>query len=585
MVSEVAPVAFQAHVELLRWFLAHRGQVVEKIHGLLNAQDKPLQYQQDRRTLARQVEDCFYTLPATSPRQLQLRGQLQAVHWASGFRPREMPEFPNDLVEPAEMMMRAFQLWRGTRWPGRNGRIRYAQTLFNLYLMRCLELLVMRLWDAGAAGASERLAAVQGLLDELWKSSPADQPVLLRDARWLVPLAQSPTTDDLAPYFVVAEKVAGSLAEADRLEIHKATVLMAGGHLRSQLRHFTMQGATLADDSLVLSTRGTNALDFSMTIQGLVPMLKAYARARDGGERARQLELAGAICQGISVDPGLFVNRVDLLGAYTMIEHLFIATDAAGQAAYTAMGARHIGLLREYTALVAQLAQPLHEDCANFRPVAGTYSPHGVMYGYSSNITEHMSVKVLQPDAVTRFSMEDVFVDADPSAQKLEWVSSWRKLPHISAEVQKLYAYPQAFAEDIFARIELALRTGASGGAARTGRLFIVAEGDAPAAAGAANIPDLPLQFVLSSDQRVVAADKAQPCDEPRLLHRRQEGEFLVSYRTAGGWVAITKDLLTAVLGAGIDARVTGLPVAAAAVLRLMCLGLAADQRDASSLS
>jgi hypothetical protein len=582
VVSEAAPVPFQAHVELLRWFLAQRGQVVERIHGLLNAQDKPLHYQQDRRTLARQVEDCFFTLPATSAQQLQLRGQLQAVHWASGFRPREMPEFPNDLVEPAEMMMRAFQLWRGTRWPGRNGRIRYAQTLFNLYLMRCLELLVLRLWDAGAASAGERLASVQGVLDELWKSSPADQPVLLRDARWLIPLAQSPTTDDLAPYFVVAEKVAGSLTAADRLEIHKATVLMAGGHLRSQLRHFTMQGATLADASLVLSTRGTNALDFSMTIQGLVPMLKAYAQARSGGDRGRQLELAGAICQGISADPELFVNRVDLLGAYTMIEHLFIATDATGQVAYTAMGKRHVGLLREYAALVAQLAQPLHEDCANFRPVEGTYSPHGVMYGYSSNITEHMSVKVLQPDAVTRFSMEDVFVDADPSAEKLAWVSSWRKLPHMSAEVQRLYAYPQTFAEEIFGRIELALRTAAASSTLRTGRLFIVAEGDAAAEAGAANIPELPREFVLSSDEQLVAANKAQPCDEPRLLHRRQEGEFIVSYRTAGGWVAITKDMLTAVLGVGRDARVSDLPVEAAAVLRLMCRGLPCVQCDDS---
>jgi hypothetical protein len=583
VVSEAGAVRFEAHVELLRWFLAHRGRVVEKVQALLT-QDKPLHDQQDRRTLSRLVEDCFFTLPGTSAQQLQLRGQLQAVHWASGFRPREMPEFPNDLVEPAEMMMRAFQLWRGTRWPGRNGRDRYAQTLFNLYLMRCLELLVMRLWDAGPAAASDRLASVQGLLDELWKSSPADQPVLLRDARWLIPLAQSPTTDDLSPYFIVAEQVAGSLGEEDRLEIHKATVLMAGGHLRSQLRHFTMQGATLADDSLVLSTRGTNALDFSMTIQGLVPMLKAYAQARSSGDRGQQLELAGAICQGISADPELFVNRVELLGPYTMIEHLFIATDATGQVAYTAMGARHIGLLREYVALVAELSQPLHEDCANFRPVEGTYSPYGVMYGYSSNITEHMSVKVLQPDTVTRFSMEDVFAEDDPGVEKLDWVSSWRRLPHMSAEVQKRYAYPQAFAGEIFDRIELALRAGGAPRASRTGRLFIVAEGDSEAEAKSANVPPLPLEFVLSSDAAMVAAHRAQPGDEPRLLHRRQEGEFIVSYRTADGWVAITKDMLTAVLGAGRDARVTGLPAAAAAVLRLMCLGLAEDQ-PANSLS
>ena len=49
--------------------------------------------------------------------------------------------------------MRAFYLWQQTRWPGRNGRVRYAHTLFNLYVIRCLELLSMRLWDDGAGAA------------------------------------------------------------------------------------------------------------------------------------------------------------------------------------------------------------------------------------------------------------------------------------------------------------------------------------------------------------------------------------------------------------------------------------------------
>jgi hypothetical protein len=60
-----------------------------------------------------------------------------------------MPELPNDLFDPAEMMVRGFNLWRQTRCPGRNDRIRYAHTLFNLYVLRCLVLLTMRIWDAG----------------------------------------------------------------------------------------------------------------------------------------------------------------------------------------------------------------------------------------------------------------------------------------------------------------------------------------------------------------------------------------------------------------------------------------------------
>ena len=56
-----------------------------------------------------------------------------------------------------------------------------------------------------------------------------------------------------------------------------------------------------------------------------------------------------------------------------------------------------------------------------------------------------------------------------------------------------------------------------------------------------------------------------------RLLHERREGTFIVSYETSGGWVAITKDVLTEVLAAGRDTKILGLPGAAAAVLRLMC--------------
>src|SRR5205823_592916 len=121
-------------------------------------------------------------------------------HWASGFRPRQVPYVHNDLIHPAEMLIRGVHCWQQTRWPGRSGRTHYAHTLFNVYVIRCLQFLSMRLSDAvpaagtqdeDASGAGGRLAEIQGVLDELWRSSPANQPVLVRDARWLIPLAQS----------------------------------------------------------------------------------------------------------------------------------------------------------------------------------------------------------------------------------------------------------------------------------------------------------------------------------------------------------------------------------------------------------
>src|SRR5678816_578929 len=233
---------------------------------------------------------------------------------------------------------------------------------------------------------------------------------------------------------------------------------MAAGHLRSQIRYHSVKKAVPFDDeSLIRSTRNSNALDFALLVQDLVPLLEAYETAWQSGDGRKRLELADAICQGVSPDPELFLNRVELLRAYTMIEHLFITTNGDGHAVYTPMGRRHVRLLQEYEARIGRVSQPLHNDCQHFRPVDGAYSPYGVLYGFSSNLLEHMALKTLQPDAVTHFCLEDVFVGGAANTGKLAWVSGWRKLPHLTREVEKLFDYPQQFAEDIFNRIERAL--------------------------------------------------------------------------------------------------------------------------------
>jgi hypothetical protein len=563
-------MSFQTHVELLKGFLTRRDEIVERVAALLNAQRKPAQYLQDAALLSRHFDDCFFTLAGIGPDEASLKRQLDEAHRASGFKPRQTPGQPNDLVEAAELMTRAFHLWQRTRWPGHDGRVRYAHTLFNVYLLRRLMLLAMRSWDADISRAGERLAQIQAVLDELWRTTPADQPAFVRDARWLFPLAQSPTTDELHGYFEVAEWIATTLPEDDKLEIHKASVRMAGGHLRSQLRHVaTQKRVSLGDHDLISSTRKSNALDLATLIQGLVPLLAAYEGAADSGDADRRLDLADAICQGISPDPELFVNRLDLLGPYSMIEYLFIAARGDAQAAYTPMGHRHLRLLNEYSDRMARAATQLHDDCPRFRPVAGTYSPYGVLYGFSSQLLEHMALKAVQPGAETRFSVEDAFTSGD--AHRLAWVNGWRKLPHVPHEVAKLFEYPQPFAEEAFARVERALRVRASAAAnvaAQNGQLLVLENGADTTAYAAAN---LSIQYLLSSDRQIVAENKARACDETELINSRTEGEFLVSYQTSQGWVAISKDVLTDVLGTGRSAKLGGLPRDAAGVLKLMC--------------
>jgi hypothetical protein len=428
----------------------------------------------------------------------------------------------------------------------------------------------MRIWDEGPSSAARRLAELQAVLDDLWRSSPADQPVIVRDARWLIPLAQSLITDELAPYFEVARLVTETLPEADVLEIQRAHIRMLGGHLTSQIRYYCTRhnqngegvpGLSLNEPSVVLRTRTSNALDFALLAQGLVGLLKAYDRALQSGDERMRLDTAGAILQGISADPELFLNRLDLLSAYSMIEHVFIAMDHAGHVVYSISGQRHVTLLEEYGALIHRLMEPLRDDFPRFRPADGGCSPYGIIFGLPSHLIEHMALKAMQHDAETRFSLEEVFDDdVDTGAAKLAWVNGWRKLPHIDRQAQRFYDYPQQFAQDVYDRIETELAAKRRDGS-RTGHLYIVSGDD---------IPELPARYIASSDKQIVAANKAEPYDRAQLLAGRREGHFLVSYETPGGWTALKKDLLTEVLGEGRDARIVGLPLDAAQVLRLI---------------
>ncbi len=378
------------------------------------------------------------------------------------------------------------------------------------------------------------------MLDALWKATPAQQPVFVRDARWLIPVAHSYATDELSPYFEVAREIADAFSEHDRLEIQKAIVRMAGGHLRSYLHYYiTQKRVPLDDGRLVQITRKANALDYSLLIQGLAPLLEAYERAVQTGDVEQRLELADAICQGVSPDPELFVNRVDLLGAYSMVEHLFTTTETQGHAIYTPMGLRHVRLLEEYSARISRVAKPLAEDCERFRPIDGSYSPYGVIYGFSSNLLEHMALKSVQPDAETRFGLEDVF--SAGGADKLAWVNGWRKLPHVGAEIAKLYAYPHTFAEQVFERVEKALRVRARGRlrdaahvGCRTGRLFVGTRDELDADASLAAIPDVAPRYVVSSDREIVAANKAELCEQAAALEGSCRGTLRRELRDAG---------------------------------------------------
>ena len=66
----------------------------------------------------------------------------------------------------------------------------------------------------------------------------------------------------------------------------------------------------------------------------------------------------------------------------------------------------------------------------------------------------------------------------------------------------------------------------------------------------------------------------------PESIRSPSGGKAPGPYETAGGWVAITKDILSEVLGAGKDVKLVGLSPMPAGVLRLMCPTLVVFPED-----
>lgn len=556
--------SFSTGVGLLHEVLKRRTAVVAQLEALLNCQKKGPDFQQDLTLQTRLFHGCFPAagVPAEAA---TLNAWLEARRADDGLRPRAKPG--NDLVDPVQMLLRGFHFWNQTRWPGQKGRLRYAHNLFNLFVVRCLALSTLRLWDEDAEGAGARLKELQLLLDALWQQSPADQPRLVRDVRWLIPVALSPTTDSLAGYFHFAERIAATLDEADRTEIQRAWVQTGAGHLCSQLRHLAVRkGSGVNDAELVLLTRKTNALDVCLLMEGLVTLFQAYAAALAANDDARRHELAVAICQAVSPDPELYLLRLDLLAPYTMIEELFVSTHEDGSASLSPLGERHLRLLAEYRTQLKALAPALLEDSRRCRPQAGAYAPYGALFGFSSNILELLAFKTLVQEPVPPYALEDAFSPGD--ASKRAWVNAWRQLPHVKPEVVAQYAYAEDFVDALHTRIEAALAQCVAGVSHSAGRLQL--------RAAAGSLPELPVRHVLASDPAWVAAGRAVLQDEGDLLHCRMEGEYLVSFRSEAGWVGISKDLLTEALGDGADVALSGLPAGPAAVLALMCPGLVA---------
>ena len=567
-------MSFPDHVLLLTQLLDRRHEVVSQIERtLLNVRDKPIAKQRDRRVFERVLDACFVGIPGLPPDLARLRRELADRHVADGFVPVAREQFAHEL-DPLEFVVRAYQHWDAHRWPGSSGRMAFAQCLFAIVLVRELQLLSLRIWDDGINEAGNGLDHVQALLDRA--NGPANSIRFVRDARWLIHTAQGALTTGIAPYFRVAGLVAASLAPSSRIEVHRAGAMLAGGHLRSQLRYRVWEtGRAVGDADILAITRNSNSMDCALLVHDLVPLLEAYEDAcRNVDTEARQ-DLAGAILQGLAADPEFLLVRLDLLGPSTMIEDLFLERGPDGRLRYSTPGEAHVAILGRYRDLIDRLAGSLRTDAQALDPARHAYSPLGITYGFCADILSNMVHGLIVGQASSGVSLEDVFTARARQDTMLTQARAWEALPRRPGERQH-FEFSAAWAQQVFTHLLEALdarasRSGrANASVTRDGAVLVVPEG-----ANAETTRALPADMVaaqeycVTSDLTRATRGVAALRSRADIASDRAEARYLASVESEGHWFGVSKAVLTLVTAQGLDALITDVPSGVIEVLNL----------------
>ena len=584
---------FSDHAGLLEQFLADRQAIAGELERrLFSARGKAAAQSGDRDFVAEIFAASFFESTANSRHLTHLQGQLDAAHVADGFEPARHDGYSREL-DPVELILRACHYWDSTRWPGTKVRLAYAQSLYAVFILRQLERLSVRIWDPSSpstllgtgpstAGpgneAAQRLQHVQRLLDILNAAGQTAHEIrLVRDARWLIQTAQGPLTRHVTPYFAKAADVS-ALPTDIKLEIHQAGVVLAGGHLRSQLRHLASRtGWAFDDPQLAALTRSSNSMDIALLVRDLIPLLEAYSVACGQQDGSARRVLADAILQGLSADPELLLTRLDLLVPSTMIEDLFVERSDAGAARYTAWGERHREALSHYSDLVGRAVKWLRQDCDALDPAAAAYSPFGIVYGFCADLFANMVLNTLRSGSSRGLSIEDLFNGRDALDEKRSLADEWERLPK-RADEPKPFEHSKDWAVQTHARLAAALDARAARPAEpnastfRKAYLYVVPDGTNVDAVPPDVIPAQ--QHCLTADVTRARLTGATVVTADRMIADRSEGRFLASGDSEHGWFGVSKVPLTLCLSQGKDALIAGVPTAVVDVLRLTCAEL-----------
>ncbi|MGH9574685.1 MAG: hypothetical protein ACRD40_14295 [Candidatus Acidiferrales bacterium] len=580
--------SFAAHVVLLDQFLTRRADIAEKIEDrLLNVRGKETERIRNRAYFDRLLNDCFFGLPGLARDLVCLQGQLAAMHLADGFEPIQLDRFSIEF-DPLDLIVRAYEYWGAHRWPGRSGRLMWAQVVYSAFMIRQLENLTLRLWDEGNMQAGDRFRQLQALLDRLNETDAKSGtwPVIVRDVRWLVQTAQGALTKDLAPYFRIAEHISAWFEDSQRLGLQMAGAKLAGGHLRSQVRYRASEtGRSIDDPENLAIARNSNSMDTALLLRDLVGLLKQYekvcAASSETPDVDMRLELADAILQGISSDTELFLTRLDVLMPATMIEHLFIEQGNDGGVQFSALGRVHLDYLRQYCDLIGRLAGALKEDASALAPQPDSYSPYGISYGFAADLLSNLALdKLISPGSLwSGMSFENTFASRGSLDLKLARAKALAALPKRPGEQDHFY-HSAEFASQVFARLIAALdarsvrAADANASPHRDARIYVSAESEEVARSSTGLTAEVASasEYCFSS----AASGGWTQLSLNQIVTDRNEGRYLASAEYDGTWFAISKFILTLFICQGSDVLLFSIPTKLAEILLLTCPGLIA---------
>ncbi len=558
--------SFEEALTCLQDLLSHREETVRKIVDFVPAK---VGSQQAAKNLEKTFTSHFIASltqsPTASARAAELKNKLEFATGRDRFRTLE-PYLQVDAV-------RLYKYWvdyihQEKMNLSQEHRRRWAEGIFSVFVLDQLADLTLRLGDDAQEGM-RRHAALQKVLEKFNAERGPYGPHYVRRLEWLPLARKSLPNQTIKPYFELYERFSQVFDKKTRIAFHKAQAKLIAQHLRADLYQRALEAGRPIDAAIWDGMRAANMVDYGMLVRDLNALLEAYAVAREAGDEKEIEDLEDAIFQGLSGDPELLLLRHDLLGAYAMIENLFIETDSKGDVHFTAMGEVHFAEINSYKNRLKSCGASLLEKYQRFNPAFYAYSPFGNLYTFASGFLDGMAERALFPVEVSGYSLEDAYRNSKED-RLLAWAHSWSRefswVRPVPLLMRDRYRYSSEYAQSIFNRTAQALEE--FGKVPRMhlpgksqGRYYVVS--------GENVTSQLMENYALPPAAAIRQENLITTNPNPRIgsmitskvafEEMRDQGFLMVAYLFEGEWYGISKVYLSEGIAQGRDVVVSGI--------------------------